>query len=112
MSNYQLQITNHPLLIGHLSFDCTRPLREHRINFLSHYCAGIESRCAAHQELIIIGVLVADVSNHSQVHRWRLQRLPGGGAADSTTAPPACACSDSTRLIRRTSWVSRPNRFK
>ena len=65
------------------------PTFDHLINGLMNRVTGVSSAVAAHKQLIVSRVTVADGRNHSDGQSLRFETSPGGRATHPTAAPQA-----------------------
>jgi hypothetical protein len=87
------------------------PTFDHLINGLMNRVTGVGSAVAAHKQLIVSRVTVADGRNHSGGQSLRCKTSPGGRAAHPTAAPQRRVCCDNSRFSRRTARKQFQNRF-
>jgi len=87
------------------------PPFDHLINGLMNRVTGISSAVAAHKQIIVSRVTVADGRNHSGGQSLRFETSPGGRATHPTTAPQRRVCCDNSRFSRRTARKQFQNRF-
>jgi hypothetical protein len=78
------------------------PTFDHLINGLMNRVTGVSSAVAAHKQLIVSRVTVADGRNHSGGQSLRFETSPGGRATHPTAAPQRRVCCDNSRFSRRT----------
>jgi hypothetical protein len=87
------------------------PTFDHLINGLMNRVTGVSSAVAAHKQLIVSRVTVADGRNHSGGQSLRFETSPGGRATYPTAAPQRRVCCDNSRFSRRTARKQFQNRF-
>src|SRR5271157_4889873 len=72
---------------------------------------GVSPAVAAHKQLIVSRVKMADGRNHSGGQSLRFETSPGGRAPHPTTAPSSSVCCDRLRFSRRTPWEQSRDRI-
>src|SRR5664279_757486 len=83
------------------------PPVQYSLDVLAHQLAGVGSGVAAHQQLVVEGVLVPDRCGDRQPNRLRVKRPAGARATDPAAAPfagvprnPGGAVGRATRKLR------------
>jgi hypothetical protein len=87
------------------------PTFDHLINGLMNRVTGVSSAVAAHKQLIVSRVTVADGRNHSGGHSLRFETSPGRRATHPTAAPQRRVCCDNSRFSQRTARKQFQNRI-
>jgi hypothetical protein len=88
------------------------PTFDHLINGLMNRVTGVSSAvAAAHKQLIVSRVTVADGRNHSGGQSLRFEPSPGRRATHPTAAAQRSVYCDNSRFSRRTARKQFQNRF-
>jgi len=87
------------------------PAFDYPLNGLMNRVAGVSPAVAAHKQLIVSRVTVADGRNHSGGQSLPFETSPGRCAPHPTTAPQPRVCCDNSRFSRRTARKQLQNRF-
>src|ERR1700688_4320724 len=78
------------------------PTFDRLINGLMNRVTGVSSAVAAHKQLIVSRVTVADGRNHSGGQSLRIETAPGGRATHPIAAPRRRVCCHNSRSSLRT----------
>lgn len=79
------------------------PAGEHLVDVLTGLFPGFVTRHAAHEQRVVVGVVVANGCNDRQLHRALIETLPRGGTTDSAAASCGGVCGNRGGTLR---WAS------